>query len=56
MGTDIDGGNAAYLLAPVSTLVELPSELSFAEGAAKPAAGTAARDWKKDLLFMVKLW
>lgn len=34
MGTDIHGGNAPYLLAPVGTLVELPSELSFAEGAA----------------------
>jgi threonine dehydrogenase-like Zn-dependent dehydrogenase len=34
MGTDIHGGNAAYLLAPASTLVELPDELSFEEGAA----------------------
>jgi threonine dehydrogenase-like Zn-dependent dehydrogenase len=34
MGTDIHGGNAQYLVAPVTTLVELPAELSFAEGAA----------------------
>jgi threonine dehydrogenase-like Zn-dependent dehydrogenase len=34
MGTDIDGGNAPYLLAPASTLVVLPDELSFEEGAA----------------------
>jgi len=34
MGTDIHGANAPYLLAPVGTLVELPDELSFAEGAA----------------------
>jgi threonine dehydrogenase-like Zn-dependent dehydrogenase len=34
MGTDIDGANAPYLLAPVGTLVELPDELSCAEGAA----------------------
>jgi threonine dehydrogenase-like Zn-dependent dehydrogenase len=34
MGTDIHGGNAEYLLAPASTLVELPDELSFEEGAA----------------------
>jgi threonine dehydrogenase-like Zn-dependent dehydrogenase len=34
MGTDIDGGHAAYLLAPSSTLVRLPDELSFEEGAA----------------------
>lgn len=34
MGTDIHGGNAPYLLAPVETLVELPQELSFQEGAA----------------------
>jgi threonine dehydrogenase-like Zn-dependent dehydrogenase len=34
MGTDIHGGHAAYLLAPADTLVELPEELSFAEGAA----------------------
>jgi threonine dehydrogenase-like Zn-dependent dehydrogenase len=34
MGTDIDGGHAPYLLAPLETLVELPDELSFAEGAA----------------------
>jgi threonine dehydrogenase-like Zn-dependent dehydrogenase len=34
MGTDIHGGNAPYLLAPASTLVPLPDELSFEEGAA----------------------
>ena len=34
MGTDIHGGNAPYLLAPVETLVELPEALSFQEGAA----------------------
>ncbi|HEX8966846.1 MAG TPA: alcohol dehydrogenase catalytic domain-containing protein, partial [Chloroflexota bacterium] len=34
MGTDIHGANAPYLLAPVSTLVELPDALTFAEGAA----------------------
>jgi threonine dehydrogenase-like Zn-dependent dehydrogenase len=34
MGTHIDGGHAPYLLAPASTLVTLPDELSFAEGAA----------------------
>ena len=34
MGTDLHGGNAPFLLAPVETLVELPEELSFAEGAA----------------------
>ena len=34
MGTDMHGGNAPYLLAPASTLVPLPDELSFAEGAA----------------------
>jgi threonine dehydrogenase-like Zn-dependent dehydrogenase len=34
MGTDIHGGNAPYLLAPASTLVELPEALSFEEGAA----------------------
>lgn len=34
MGTDIHGGNAPYLLAPAYTLVELPEELSFEEGAA----------------------
>ena len=34
MGTDVHGGNAPYLLAPASALVELPEELSFAEGAA----------------------
>jgi threonine dehydrogenase-like Zn-dependent dehydrogenase len=34
MGTDIHGANAPYLLAPLETLIELPDELSFAEGAA----------------------
>lgn len=34
MGTDIDGGNARYLLAPAYSLVWLPDELSFEEGAA----------------------
>jgi threonine dehydrogenase-like Zn-dependent dehydrogenase len=34
MGTDIHGGNARYLLAPVSTLVELPAELTFVAGSA----------------------
>jgi threonine dehydrogenase-like Zn-dependent dehydrogenase len=34
MGTDVHGGNAPYLLAPAGALVELPDELSFAEGAA----------------------
>jgi threonine dehydrogenase-like Zn-dependent dehydrogenase len=34
MGTHIHGGNAPYLLAPASTLVPLPDELSFEEGAA----------------------
>ena len=34
MGFSADGGNAPYLLAPASSLVELPDELSFAEGAA----------------------
>jgi threonine dehydrogenase-like Zn-dependent dehydrogenase len=34
MGTDVHGANAPHLLAPASTLVELPDELSFAEGAA----------------------
>jgi threonine dehydrogenase-like Zn-dependent dehydrogenase len=34
MGTDIDGGHAPFLLAPASTLVPLPDELSFEEGAA----------------------
>src|SRR6266849_1878544 len=34
MGTDIHGGHAPYLLSPASTLVPLPDELSFAEGAA----------------------
>ena len=34
MGFSANGGNAPYLLAPASSLVELPAELSFAEGAA----------------------
>src|SRR5215203_1699246 len=34
MGTHIHGGNAHYLLAPLYTLVGLPDELTFAEGAA----------------------
>ena len=34
MGSDSDGGHAAYLLAPAYSLVPLPGELSFAEGAA----------------------
>jgi threonine dehydrogenase-like Zn-dependent dehydrogenase len=34
MGTHIHGGHAAYLLAPATTLVRLPEELSFEEGAA----------------------
>ena len=34
MGTDIDGGHAPFIVVPVTTLVELPEELSFAEGAA----------------------
>jgi threonine dehydrogenase-like Zn-dependent dehydrogenase len=34
MGTDIHGANAPYLLAPVETLVRLPDQLAFAEGAA----------------------
>jgi threonine dehydrogenase-like Zn-dependent dehydrogenase len=34
MGFSANGGNAPYLLAPASTLVPLPDELSFAEGAA----------------------
>jgi threonine dehydrogenase-like Zn-dependent dehydrogenase len=34
MGTDIDGGHALYMVVQASTLVELPPELSFAEGAA----------------------
>jgi threonine dehydrogenase-like Zn-dependent dehydrogenase len=34
MGTDIHGGHAPYLLAPAYTLVPLPEELSFQEGAA----------------------
>ena len=34
MGSSANGGNAPYLLAPASSLVPLPDELSFAEGAA----------------------
>jgi threonine dehydrogenase-like Zn-dependent dehydrogenase len=34
MGTDSNGGNAPYLLAPTYSLVALPDELSFEEGAA----------------------
>jgi threonine dehydrogenase-like Zn-dependent dehydrogenase len=34
MGTDIHGGHAPLMVVPASTLVELPAELSFAEGAA----------------------
>jgi threonine dehydrogenase-like Zn-dependent dehydrogenase len=34
MGTHIDGGHAPYMVVAASTLVELPPELSFAEGAA----------------------
>src|SRR5690242_10567044 len=34
MGTDIHGGHAPFLVAPASTLVTLPEELSFSEGAA----------------------
>jgi threonine dehydrogenase-like Zn-dependent dehydrogenase len=34
MGTDVHGGHAPYLLAPASTLVRLPDELAFEEGAA----------------------
>ncbi|MBV9577842.1 MAG: zinc-binding dehydrogenase [Chloroflexi bacterium] len=34
MGSSADGGNASYLLAPATSLVPLPAELSFAEGAA----------------------
>jgi threonine dehydrogenase-like Zn-dependent dehydrogenase len=34
MGHHINGGHADYMLAPASSLVELPDELSFAEGAA----------------------
>ena len=34
MGFSADGGNAPYLLAPAGSLVPLPDELSFAEGAA----------------------
>ncbi len=39
MGYHIHGGHAEYLLAPASSLVVLPDELSFAEGAAV-ACGT----------------
>ena len=34
MGFSANGGNAPYLLAPASSLIPLPDELSFAEGAA----------------------
>jgi threonine dehydrogenase-like Zn-dependent dehydrogenase len=34
MGFSANGGNAPYLLAPASSLVPLPDELSFVEGAA----------------------
>jgi threonine dehydrogenase-like Zn-dependent dehydrogenase len=34
MGTDIDGGHAPLMVVAASTLVEVPDELSFAEGAA----------------------
>jgi threonine dehydrogenase-like Zn-dependent dehydrogenase len=34
MGGHINGGHAQYMLAPASSLVALPDELSFAEGAA----------------------
>jgi threonine dehydrogenase-like Zn-dependent dehydrogenase len=34
MGTDIDGGHAPLMVVAASTLVELPGELSYAEGAA----------------------
>jgi threonine dehydrogenase-like Zn-dependent dehydrogenase len=34
MGFSANGGNAAYLLAPASSLIPLPDGLSFAEGAA----------------------
>ena len=34
MGFSANGGNAPYLLAPAGSLVPLPEELSFAEGAA----------------------
>jgi threonine dehydrogenase-like Zn-dependent dehydrogenase len=34
MGFSAHGGNAPYLLAPASSMVPLPDELSFAEGAA----------------------
>src|SRR5438132_4245588 len=34
MGFSANGGNAEYLLAPAGSLVPLPDELSFAEGAA----------------------
>ncbi|MGH2351853.1 MAG: zinc-dependent alcohol dehydrogenase family protein [Chloroflexota bacterium] len=38
-GFNADGGNADYLLAPASTMVGLPDDLSYAEGAAV-ACGT----------------
>src|SRR5919199_6496322 len=34
MGTDINGAHAPFMVVPVTTLVELPEPLSFAEGAA----------------------
>ena len=34
MGFSANGGNAPYLLAPASSVIPLPDELSFAEGAA----------------------
>ena len=34
MGTDIHGGHAPFMVAAANTLVELPEQLSFAEGAA----------------------
>ena len=34
MGSSANGGNAPYLLAPAGSLVPLPDELTFAEGAA----------------------
>lgn len=34
MGSSANGGNADYLLAPATSLVNLPDELTFAEGAA----------------------
>jgi threonine dehydrogenase-like Zn-dependent dehydrogenase len=39
MGSSANGGNAPYLLAPATSLVALPDELSFSEGAAV-ACGT----------------